>query len=154
MLANTSTGFVLTHTVMQWRLGVARRIQALIFLLSHRLEPSRHFLANFLVISDHIWHLNITDCFRGKGLAFDLNNSLQTLFKPSLFLSHQVPYTQTRLTNTSNQQKKPMYFLIHYYITGRTHSFTLINIHSFNTQSIVYKASYHKNTVNTDQHST
>ena len=32
---------------MQWRLGAARRIQALIFLLSHRLDASRHFLTDF-----------------------------------------------------------------------------------------------------------
>ena len=39
-------------------------------LLSHRLDASRHFLAYFLVISDHVWHLNFTDCFGGKRFSF------------------------------------------------------------------------------------
>ena len=48
---------------------------------------TKHFLANFLAILDHIWHLNFTDSF-GGGLALDFNNGLQILFKPLLFLSH------------------------------------------------------------------
>ena len=57
------------------------------------LDASRHFLANFLVILNHILHLNFTDCFGEEGLALDSNNSnnpingLQTLPKPFLFLS-------------------------------------------------------------------
>ena len=78
--------------LMQWRLGAARRIWALNFLLSRRLNASRHFLANFLVVVDYFLHLNFTDCFGGKGLALDSNNDLQILFKPLLLLSHQVSY--------------------------------------------------------------
>ena len=89
---------------MWWRLGVARRIQALIFLLIHKLDASRHFLANFLVILDHIIHLKFTDCFAGKGLALDSNNDLQILSKPLLFLSQQVPYTRTDIANAIYSQ--------------------------------------------------
>ena len=76
---------------MQWRLGAARRIQALIFLLGHRLDASRHFFANLLVILHHV-------CFQGKGFALDPNNGLQTFSKPFLLaLSRQASYTQTRI---------------------------------------------------------
>ena len=82
--------------VMQWRLGAARRIQALPFLLSHKLDASRHFLANFFAVSNHFWHLNFTDCLGGEGFALDSNYTLQALSKPFLFLSQYVP--QTRIT--------------------------------------------------------
>ena len=67
------------------------------FSTQSRLDASRHLLANFLVILDHTLHLNFTDCF-GEGLALDLNRGLQTLSKPFLFLSHQIPYTRMRIT--------------------------------------------------------
>ena len=74
------------------------------FLLSHRLDASRHVLANLLVISDDIWHLNFTDCFGDKGFALGLNNGLQTLSK-SIFpfpLLLGTLYTRARFTKTSN----------------------------------------------------
>ena len=86
-----------TKAVMWWRLGMARRIQALIFLLSHRLDTSRHFSANFLVILDHIRLLSSTDCFGGKCFALNPNNSLQILSKPLVFLSYQVFFTRTHI---------------------------------------------------------
>ena len=67
----------------------------LFFLLCHRLDASRHFLANFLVISNHIRHLSFTDCFEGEGLASDPNNCLQTLSKPFLAFPRKLPYTRT-----------------------------------------------------------
>ena len=63
-----------------------------------RLDPPRHFLVNLLVFSAHILLLNFTDCFGSKVFALDSNNSLQTLSKPLLFLSHLVPYTRKRIT--------------------------------------------------------
>ena len=56
----------------------ARRIQALL----------SRFLSNFE-------HLNFTVCFEGEGLALDPNIGQQTISKPFLFLSRQVPYTRT-----------------------------------------------------------
>ena len=47
------------------------------FLLNHRLDASRHFLADLLAIWDYILHLNFTDCFAVKGLALDFNIGLQ-----------------------------------------------------------------------------
>ena len=52
------------------------------------LDASRHVLANFLEILDHILYLNFTDCFGGEGSALDLDNDLQILSKPFLFLSN------------------------------------------------------------------
>ena len=46
------------------------------------LDASRHFLVNFLVIFDYIWHLDFTDCFGDKGFALYFNNSLQTFSFP------------------------------------------------------------------------
>ena len=93
----------------QARLGSARLCQehlgTFIFLLRKRLDASRHFLANFLVISDHIWHKNFTDCFGGRGFALDLKNGLETLSKPLLYLSHQAPYTRTRNTKASSKEE-------------------------------------------------
>ena len=59
---------------------------------------ARYLLANFLVISDYIWHLNFTDCFGGEGLALDANNGLQTLFKYSFSLvtSHSDAFHQQK----------------------------------------------------------
>ena len=37
-------------------------------------------------MSDHVGHLNFTDCFRGKGFALDPNNVLQTVSIFLLFL--------------------------------------------------------------------
>ena len=71
-------------TCEQWCSGGYERLDAsrhLFFLSCHRLDVSRHFLANFLVISDYIRLLNSTDCFGGKDFALDPNNSLQTLSK-------------------------------------------------------------------------
>ena len=67
------------------------------FVISHRLDTSRHFLANLFVILDQISHLNYTDCFGDKDFALDSNDNLQTLSK--LFLPHQLLYTWTRITN-------------------------------------------------------
>ena len=41
-----------------------------------RLDTSRHFLANFLEISDHILHLKFTDWLKGKGFSLDPKNGL------------------------------------------------------------------------------
>ena len=49
---------------------------------------TKHFLANFLVILDHILYLNFTDCIGEEGLALDYNNGLQTLSRPLLFIRH------------------------------------------------------------------
>ena len=68
------------------------------FFTNHRLDASRHFLENFFAILNHFWHLNFTDCLRGEGFALDFNNSLQTLSKPFLFLSHYIPQTLPRIT--------------------------------------------------------
>ena len=62
----------MSHTMVWWRL--------------EWLGESRHFLENFLVILDHLKFTE--ECFEGKGFALDSNNSLQTLSKPFLFLSH------------------------------------------------------------------
>ena len=75
----------------------ARRIQALIFLLSHRLDASRHFSANFLIISDYIRLLNSTDCFGDECFALNPNNSLQIISKPLVFLSYWVSLTRTHI---------------------------------------------------------
>ena len=85
------------YTAMQWRLGVARIIQVPISLLSHRLNASKHFSANLLVIQNYIRLLNPTDCFGGEFFALDPNNNLQILSKPFLFLSHQVVFTRTHI---------------------------------------------------------
>ena len=68
------------QSVMEWRLDSARLIQALIFLLRQRLDASRHFLANFLVILDDILHLNFTDCFWRQRFCFKFQ---KTAYKPS-----------------------------------------------------------------------
>ena len=81
---------------------MTRSICALIFLLSHRLDASRQFFANFLVISNYIRHLNFTGCFRGKGLALDLNNDLQTFpFLLSLGTLHSDAYRACKLCISS-----------------------------------------------------
>ena len=94
---NNQTHVCQSQPVMQWRLGAAKGIQALIFVLSHRLDSSRHFSANFFVISNRIRLLNSTDCFRGECFALDSNNSVQIFSKPLAFLSHQVFFTQTHI---------------------------------------------------------
>ena len=66
---------------MQWKLGAARRIQAIIFPLSHSV----------------LGHSNFTACFGCEGFASGFNNGLQALFASALLLSHQVTYTQTRI---------------------------------------------------------
>ena len=43
----------------------------LFFLLSYRLDASRHFLANFLVTLDYIYILTSTDCLGAEGFALD-----------------------------------------------------------------------------------
>ena len=106
-------------SVMQWRLGAARRIQALIFLLSHRLDASRHFLANFSVILDHIWHLNFTDCFGGKSFTLDSDNGLHTnplqIFPFPLSLGTFTLKCVSHPTHPSNKGQ-PRYFVIYHYI--------------------------------------
>ena len=107
------------YPAMQWRLDVSRHDQTHLgtyFLLSLKLDASRHFLANILLILDHILHLNFTDCFGGKGFALDANNGSQTLSKPFLVLCYQVLYTWTRITNASRKEE-PRHFLIYHYIT-------------------------------------
>ena len=52
--------------------------------LCHRLDASRHLLANLLAISNYIRLSNFTDCFGGEGLALDPNNGLQAIPKPFL----------------------------------------------------------------------
>ena len=121
----TSTVNVVIYTVMQWRLGAARCIQALIFLFSHRLDASRHFLANFLVIFDHIRHLSFTECFGGKGVALDYNNDLQTLSNFSFFSFIRyltLGHVSQTLYHQCSQRIKPRYFLIYHYITASIHS--------------------------------
>ena len=78
--------------MMQWMLGAARCIQALIFLFRHRLDASRHFLASFSVISDHVLQLNFADFLGGKGFALAPKKGLQTPSKPFLFLSRGVQH--------------------------------------------------------------
>ena len=68
----------------QWCSGSQARLDAsghLIFLLSHRLDASRHFLAIFIVIFDHIGHLNFTDGFEGEGFALEPNSRLTNSFQ-------------------------------------------------------------------------
>ena len=95
---------------------------AFIFLLSHRLDASWHFLANFLVILDHILLLNFTDGFGGEGLAWDSNNGLQILSKPLLFFSHwilgHVSHLQTLYITNAFSEGEPRHFLIYHYITA------------------------------------
>ena len=70
---------------LQWCSGGQARLDVsrhLFCLLGRRLDTSWHFLANFLVISNRLWHLNFTDCFGGKVFDLDLNNGLQILSKP------------------------------------------------------------------------
>ena len=117
--------------VIQWRLGLARRIQAQLdaissyFILSYRLDASKHFLENFLVISDRFWHKNFTDCFGGESFALDSNDGLQIFTKPFLFFSHQVPNTRTCITLANavyhqclQQKGTYRHFLIYHYITA------------------------------------
>ena len=110
------------ETVMQWRLGAARHTQAL-FLLSHMLDASLHFLADFLVISAHILHLNFTDFFEDKGYALDPNNSLQTLSIPFPFplplgtLHQDAHRTCKRFVTNASSKEEPRHFLIYHYIT-------------------------------------
>ena len=77
------------------------------------------FLEKFVVIFDHIWHLNFTDCFEGEGFVLDLNNGLQTLSKLFLFSLSlgTLPYTPTRITNASSKEE-PRHFIIYHYITA------------------------------------
>ena len=90
------------QSAMQWWLGVARRIQALIFLLSHWLDASRHFLANFLVILNCIWHLNFTDFFRSESFALDSNNKPS----PNLFFSSLIKYLTLRRVSPMHPASK------------------------------------------------
>ena len=90
-------------------------VVALIFLLSHRLDTSKHFLANFLVISNHMWHLNFTDYFGNKGFTWDSNNGLQTLlnksfpFSDSLVTLHSDTYhTCKRCASPTPLEKKSL----------------------------------------------
>ena len=85
---------------------------------------SRHILANFLVISAYILHLNFSDCFEGKGLALDPNNGLQTLSIPVSFplplgtLHLDAYYTCKRCVTNATSKEQPRHLLIYHYITG------------------------------------
>ena len=68
------------------------------FLISYRLDASRHFLAHLFAILNHFWHLNFTDCLGSECFALEFNNSLQALSKPFLFLSQYVPHTLMHIT--------------------------------------------------------
>ena len=108
---------------MQQRLGAAKHIQALIFLLSSKLDASWYFLANFLVILNRILHLNFTDGFGEKSLTLDSDNGLQILSKPLLFLFYQVfllgssSHLQTLYITNSSSEEEPRQFLICHHIT-------------------------------------
>ena len=118
VLANNRRCIGTSTTVMQWRLGVTRRIQALLFLLSRRLDTSRHSLVNFLVISGHIWHLNFTDCF-GGGFALDFKNDLHCKLSPNSFsfpiiyftLGHISHLQMLYITNVSSEEEQALFNL-------------------------------------------
>ena len=103
-------------------------------MLSHRLDASRHFLANFLVISGRILNLNFTNYFGGKGFALDPNKGLQTLTKSfpfpfSLGTLHLNMYCSCKrcITNAFSEEES-RHFLIYHYITGcLIHSYFLTN---------------------------
>ena len=104
----------------------ARHIQALIFLLSHRLGTSRHFSANSLVISDHIRLLNPTDCFGSECFALDANNRLyyrsfpnfQFLSLIKYFLLGCISHLQRLYITNVFSEEEPRFFLIYRYITA------------------------------------
>ena len=80
--------FQFSQAVVQWRLGVARRIQALL----------RKFLSSFGPYLTFKLHR----LFWRRRFGFkNSNNGLQTQSKPFHFLLHQVPYTRTRITFTN-----------------------------------------------------
>ena len=72
--------------------------------------------------------------FGGEGLALDPINSLQTLFKPFLFLSHYVPQTRTRIalvkvvSPNSSSKEEPRHFLTCHYITASIHEYQLCQL--------------------------
>ena len=114
-----------------------RPIQALVFLVSHRLDTSRHLVAIFLVTLDHIQHLSFTECFGGKCFVFDFNNGSQTLSKTFLVFPRQVSYTRTRiaLANvvyqqcvTGKEEEPRRHFLIYHYIADQSLHLMLLGI--------------------------
>ena len=116
---------------------MARRIQALFFLVSHRLDATRHFVAIFLVTLDHIQHLSFTECCEGKGYVFDSSNGLKTLSKTFFVFPRQVSYTRTRiaLANvvyqqcvTGEEEEPSRHFLIYHYIADQSLHLMLLGI--------------------------
>ena len=97
-----------------------------------RLDASRQFLANFLVILNHIEHLNFTDCFGGVGFALDLNNDLQTLSKLFFFFPHQVLYTLyhqcSQRIRAQTLFKLPLH---HIYTQVLTYTYTYTHTHTY-----------------------
>ena len=81
-------------------------------LLIYMLDASKRFVAIFLVISNPIANHS-----GGKGTALAINNGLQALSKPFLFISQYVPYNRTFITYESSKEK-PRHFLTYYNITG------------------------------------
>ena len=74
-----------------YMMGAARRIQALIFLLSHRLDASRHFSENFLVIPNHI------RLFFDAKVLLQIPKTTYRSFPNLQFFSHQIFFTRTRI---------------------------------------------------------
>ena len=115
-------------SVMQWRLGAARRGQALIF-YSVTGSQARQILAlvcKFLSYFDPYLTFKLRRLFQRPGVLLQIS---VTADKPpsnlSFYLFHQVSYTRTRITLAnavgispmSPAKEEPRHFLIYHYIT-------------------------------------
>ena len=95
------------------------------------MHASRYCLANFLVLSNHILHLNFTYCFGSENFSLASNRSLQTLSKPSNFspsletlhLDVYLLHLQMLYHKFFNAEE-PRHFLIYHYITETAQEYT------------------------------
>ena len=101
------------------------------FLLCHRLDASRHFLANLLAISNHVWHLNVADCFlRLTNLSFTSLNKYLIL--------RRVLHLQTLYIINVSSEEEPRHFLLYHFITGYEFLLSIKFMFNFEKTSLAF----------------
>ena len=112
----------LISDVVKARRGQTHLGTYLSYYVTGQKQASRHFLTNFLVISNRIQHSNFTDCFGGDSLAcFRYQCWLSNFFFFSInkcLTLGRVSHLQTLYIKKVSSEQESRHFLTYNYITG------------------------------------